>query len=131
VQTFDVAAATTLESTQALAYLWARKRIAELADFGSLRPKDEQVREVTSLGLSYNLLTAYTSFVAVDEVVRNPHGAPMAVRQPLPLPHGVEDSAVGGSGAPVSTTPEPSAILLLLVSMAVLACSRLRRVVCA
>jgi len=48
------------------------------------------------LGLKYNLLTAYTSFVAIDNEVRNKDGKPTTVKQPLPLPQGVSDYAVGG-----------------------------------
>ena len=40
-----------------------------MADYNQLRPDDERTREVVSLGLTYNLLTAYTSFVATDETV--------------------------------------------------------------
>jgi Ca-activated chloride channel family protein len=54
------------------------------------------VKEVTDLGLTYNLLTAYTSFVAIDSEVRNKNGNSTTVNQPLPLPQGVSDYAVGG-----------------------------------
>jgi len=52
---------------------------------------------LTDLGLRYNLLTACTSFVAVDSEARNAGGTPAMVKQPLPLPQGVSDSAVGGA----------------------------------
>src|SRR5205085_12431222 len=55
---------------------------------------DDAVKEITSLGLKYSLLTQYTSFVAVLEKVRNTNGAE-DVQQPLPLPVGVNDLAVG------------------------------------
>jgi Ca-activated chloride channel family protein len=60
---------------------------------------------VTELGLAYNLLTAHTSFVAVDKEVRNNTGRSTMVKQPLPLPQGVSDYAVGGvnlSQGPIS-----------------------------
>jgi Ca-activated chloride channel family protein len=83
----------------ALRYLWARHRIAILSDYNRLRRNDERVGEVTSLGLSYNLLTAYTSFVAIDSKIRIENGQTVTVKQPLPLPRGVSDHAVGkGSG---------------------------------
>jgi len=53
------------------------------------------VKEVTSLGLTYNLLTAYTSFVAIDSQVRLVDGHAVTVKQPLPLPQGVSNYAVG------------------------------------
>src|SRR4029077_8128103 len=83
------------ETNRALRYLWARAKIAELSDFGSTLDSD-QVGQITSLGLTYNLLTQYTSFIAVREVVRNTHGPAQDVKQPLPLPQGVSDLAVGG-----------------------------------
>jgi Ca-activated chloride channel family protein len=78
-------------------YLWARHRITILSDYNKLRNDDKRVKEVTELGLNYNLLTAYTSFVAVDNEVRNLDGKLTTVKQPLPLPEGVSDSAVGGN----------------------------------
>lgn len=82
----------------ALKYLWARERIASLGDFTTLRPGDDRSKDMTSIGLRYNLLTQHTSFVAVDEQVRNPDGELLAVSQPLPLPKGVPSTAVGGGG---------------------------------
>ena len=70
------------------------------------------MKEVTNLGLTYNLLTAYTSFVAVDDMVRNAGGNSQSVKQPLPLPAGVENSAVGTA---IQTTPEPGTWALLTV----------------
>jgi len=87
----------------ALKYLWARHRITLLSDYNKLRNDDKRVKEITELGLNYNLLTAYTSFVAVDNEVRNVNGKWTTVKQPLPLPEGVSDYAVG------SPRPYPAA----------------------
>jgi len=84
------------ESNSALRYLWARHRIKTLSDYNNLRSDNERVKEVTSLGLTYNLLTDYTSFVAIDSLVRNKGGEQTSVVQPLPLPEGVSNLAVGG-----------------------------------
>jgi hypothetical protein len=62
---------TPLKTNRALRYLWARHRITILSDFNQLRSDDRRIREITELGLTYNLLTAYTSFVAVDTEIRN------------------------------------------------------------
>jgi Ca-activated chloride channel family protein len=95
----DVAGVRPSKANSALRYLWARHRIAILSDYNRLSRNDERIREVTSLGLSYNLLTAYTSFVAIDSRVRLKDGRTVTVKQPLPLPQGVSDHAVGkGSG---------------------------------
>ncbi len=85
------------EGNRALRYLWARHRIALLSDYNSLRADDGRIGDVTRLGLEYHLLTAWTSFVAVDTRVRNSDGRPEQVVQPLPLPRGVSDYAIGGS----------------------------------
>jgi Ca-activated chloride channel family protein len=70
-----------------------------LADYNRLNKQDERVKEVTNLGLTYNLLTAYTSFVAVDMQARVQDGQMVTVKQALPLPQGVSDYAVGGNRA--------------------------------
>ena len=80
------------EGNSALQYLWARERIARLDDYGKLG--GDVKGEVTKLGLRYHLMTQYTSFVAVDTVVRDT-GEAVTVKQPLPLPEGVSDLAVG------------------------------------
>lgn len=84
------------DANDALRYLWAREKIARLSDYGKV---GEDVQEaVTSLGLAYNLMTEYTAFVAVDKVIRET-GEVVTVKQPLPLPEGVSDLAVGGYGS--------------------------------
>ena len=109
-QTLDVALVSPLPTNTALRYLWARHRIAMLGDYQTLNPQDELVKQIMTLGLTYNLLTAYTSFVAVDEVVRNVGGQNTSVKQPLPLPQGVSNLAVGGA---VPTVPEPETYALM------------------
>ncbi len=84
-----------MKSNSALQYLWARQRIALLSDYNFLRQDDSRTKEVTQLGLTYNLLTAYTSFVAIDTEARLANGQAVTVKQPLPLPEGVSDYAVG------------------------------------
>ena len=86
-----------LKTNSALRYLWARHRISLLSAYNRLKHQDERIRTVTNLGLSYNLLTAYTSFVAVDTKIRLKDGHAVTIKQPLPLPQGVSDYAVGGN----------------------------------
>jgi hypothetical protein len=81
-----------------LRWLWARKWVETLEDerhMGGGKPVEEAI---TNLGLGYNLLTAFTSFVAVDTAVVNQGGASEAVKQPLPLPEGVSNQAVAEEG---------------------------------
>jgi Ca-activated chloride channel family protein len=95
-KTFDLNGATASSENSALKYLWARNRIMLLDDYGKV-PGDFETtkKEVLNLGLKYNLLTAYTSFIAIDSEVRNNTGENTTVKQPLPLPEGVNNNAVG------------------------------------
>jgi Ca-activated chloride channel family protein len=122
-----VGAAAMDDQHRALSYLWARARLTNLFDFAQGEDKDS-IAEITSIGLSYSLLTPYTSFVAVHEVVRNESGQGESVDQPLPLPLGVSDLAVGGG---VATGAEPElywivAALLLVVAAHTVATRRAR-----
>lgn len=67
----DVAKVKPMKSNSALRYLWARYRISLLSDYNTIKTNDELVNEITKLGLKYNLLTDYTSFVAIDTVIRS------------------------------------------------------------
>ncbi|HKQ92496.1 MAG TPA: VIT domain-containing protein [Blastocatellia bacterium] len=106
----DVAGVQPDEANQALRYLWARSRIAELSDYGFGDPDADRIRDITSLGLKYNLLTQYTSFIAVREMLSNNQGPAQDVEQPLPLPLGVSDLAVGS---------EPEFLWLMAASMVI------------
>jgi Ca-activated chloride channel family protein len=119
----DVERAAVRDDTPALRQLWARGRIAELGDFNRLGRDDQAVREITRLGLMHNLLTDYTSFIAVDHVLRNPGGSATPVDQPLPLPLGVSNLAVGE----VPSTPEPEFALLTALAGGLVWWQRRRR----
>lgn len=98
----------------ALAHLWARKRLASLVDQEALDGDFELSSQILDLGLKYQLLTPYTSFIAVDQAVRNPDPqASQSVDQPLPLPQGVSNSAIGST---VPGTPEPGIWAMLLLA---------------
>lgn len=92
---FDVSKTKPDKKLIALKYLWARERIRLLDDYTNLCHVPEHKEEITNLGLKYNLLTNYTSFVAIDSEVRNEGGEQTTVNQPLPLPEGVSNYATG------------------------------------
>jgi Ca-activated chloride channel family protein len=115
-QVFDVKDSVPRDEHAALPQLWARTRIARLSDFNFQQDDPEAVREITSLGLTYSLLTRYTSFVAVLEQIRNRTGQSRDVNQPLPLPDGVSELAVGD---PYASGAEPD-FWILLAGVAVL-----------
>ena len=117
------------QDTAALRSLWARHRIASLSDQETLEGGDTFKQRITDLGLQYSLLTQYTSFIAVDQVVRNiaPQNS-VGVNQPAPLPKGVSELAVGGAtlGAEVPSTPEPQTLGAIAVVLSMLAMLRRR-----
>jgi len=128
-QSFNVATTTPRNEHRSLRYLWARTRVAELSDYSSNMGNSEVVKEITSLGLTYELLTKYTSFVAVHEEIRNTGNDALDVTQPLSLPKGVSDMAIGAAHpTPYSpnvtlakaskSVPEPE-LLIILAFMAV------------
>ncbi|MDT7831962.1 VIT domain-containing protein [Flavobacteriaceae bacterium S356] len=93
-KSLQVANAKLSKDHEALKYLWARKSIQRLNDYKKNFREDIK-DEVIELGLAYNLATQYTSFVAVDNEVVNKKGKLQKVKQPLPLPAKVNNSAVG------------------------------------
>lgn len=103
------------ENSSALPYLWARKKIQRLSDFGTSADDSEPVREmVTALGLEYSIMTPYTSFIAVTEAVRNPNTPGEDVNQPLAMPLHVSNLAVGN----YTSGSEPGTAAILLAALA-------------
>jgi Ca-activated chloride channel family protein len=126
VTRLDVAGVQPAEANRALRYLWARSRIAELSDYGSSNPAADRIKDITSLGLKYSLLTQYTSFIAVREVVTNTLGPAKDVNQPLPLPLGVSDLAVS-SGTESGSEPELIWLVTASIMIALIMILRGRR----
>jgi len=87
------------EQNSALRYLWARNKIKYYDDYAMYYEAGDYEKQgiITELGLKYNLLTQYTSFVAVDTVVRSMRPN-TTVRQPLPMPKHVSAKALSSAG---------------------------------
>ena len=94
-QRLDIAEHLPSAENSALQSLWARERIRLLDDFAGSATSGILAAEITELGLKYNLLTNYTSFIAIDSQFRNENGQWISVKQPLPLPEGVSNYAIG------------------------------------
>jgi hypothetical protein len=82
-----------------LATLWARTRVDDLMsqDFKGAQQgtmKDEVKQAITQLGLDYRLMTQFTSFVAVEEMVVTDGGQPRRIDVPVEVPEGVNRAAV-------------------------------------
>lgn len=112
------------ENNESLRYLWARNKIKYVSDYASFyeettvygqrhQTTDSQTKLITELGLKYNLLTQFTSFIAIDSLIRN-HGGQEKVKQPLPLPQGVSNSAVSLAG--LSLSPDVQALSEVIVT---------------
>ncbi|MFK7851275.1 MAG: VIT domain-containing protein [Akkermansiaceae bacterium] len=110
-QTFEVSEAAGEMQNPSLPTLWARESVRRLADYAELTGKPEIIEQVTEIGLKYELLTPYTSFVAVDDMPRDTTEKAVPVAQALPLPSGVGNSAVGGS------VPEPNTLVLIALTL--------------
>ena len=85
-----------------LASLWARQRIDDLMgqDYGgvqrsNMRPDLKET--ITQLGLEFRLMTQFTSFVAVEEMVVTDGGQPRRIDVPVEVPEGMErqDATIG------------------------------------
>lgn len=101
-QTFDVSRVKPNPAFSAIRYLWAREKIKLLDyyaannEYGNSTIPNDNIKEITNLGLKYNLMTNYTSFIAIDEqIIADSTGKIVRVKQALPLPEGVSDYAVG------------------------------------
>jgi Ca-activated chloride channel family protein len=99
------------EARGVLGTLWARARIGELE--GHLASgRAEAAREITSLGVSFQLATRFTSFVAVDRSRRAGDGAPPTISVPVDAPEGTffdRDGAEQSRELEKRPAPEPSA----------------------
>jgi Ca-activated chloride channel family protein len=98
----DLPAASS--ANQALAQLWARKKIDDVmaADWNGIQngnPAPAIKDKVTQLGLDYGLMTQYTSFVAVEEQTVVEGGQRRTIQVPVEMPQGVSPEGVFGNDA--------------------------------
>ena len=94
VREIPVAFPETMASHDVLAPLWARARIADLmgqdyagAQHGNM--KSELKDTITQLGIEYRLMTQFTSFVAVEEMIVTDDGQPRRIDVPVEVPAGM------------------------------------------
>jgi Ca-activated chloride channel family protein len=84
-----------------LATLWARTRIDDLmsqdyngAQQGNMKSGLQET--ITQLGLNYRLMTQFTSFVAVEEMIVTDGGTPRRIDVPIEMPEGVSREGIFG-----------------------------------
>jgi len=85
---------------EALGTLWARARIRAFMDRMWRGEQPEIVEQITATALEFRLMSAYTSFVAVEEKVVTEGGETRTVQVPVPMPEGVSYEGVFGEAAP-------------------------------
>ncbi|HEY8747569.1 MAG TPA: VIT domain-containing protein, partial [Tepidisphaeraceae bacterium] len=89
VMNVPVVVSETVVNEKALPAVWARMKIADLADQAGLEGGIDLPGQVRQIAMEYNLMSAYTAFVAVDSMTKTlgDHGVSVAV--PVPVPEGV------------------------------------------
>ena len=87
--------------SRALPAVWARMKIADLADQSTYEGGRELAGEVKQVALEYGLMSSFTSFVAVDSMTRTAGAFGTSVAVPVPVPDGVryETAVQGGTAA--------------------------------
>ncbi|MGR9114644.1 MAG: VIT domain-containing protein [Gammaproteobacteria bacterium] len=108
-----IADANTENKAELLPVLWARYRLMRLSDWAGSAVESKR-DAIVELGLKFSLLTRFTSFVAVDEVIADESGNARNLQQPLPLPQGVTTLALASRPMP---EPEFFWLILMLVSL--------------
>lgn len=97
VREIDVSLPETEAANDSLASLWARQRIDELSsDALNAKAPANIIKQITDLGLEFQLMTQFTSFVAVEEKIVNRNGKPVKVEVPVEAPDGVDMTKAGG-----------------------------------
>ncbi len=100
------------EGNDVIATLWARRKIHDLSrllydPYGYESYNREVVEEITDVALDYQIMSNYTSFVAVSAEVRTVDGRPVTVEVPVNMPQGVSYEGVfgevGGGSYPSGT----------------------------
>lgn len=79
-----------------LAAVWARMKIAELADRSTYEGTNELPQEITQLALAHSLMSSFTAFVAVDSLSQTAGTVGTTVHVQVPVPDGVKyETTVG------------------------------------
>ncbi|MBE0542031.1 MAG: VWA domain-containing protein [Verrucomicrobia bacterium] len=77
------------EANSALPSVWARMKIADLADQSLLKPDAQLPDHIKQVALDYNLMSAYTAFIAVDSTRQTDGSEGVIVPVAVPVPEGV------------------------------------------
>jgi Ca-activated chloride channel homolog len=102
-----------------IARAWARMRIGELLDERRTGRSEDSIRsQVLDLALAYQLVSRYTSLVAISpEVVRPRHASLKTAAVPASRPHGSADGDLVLDGMPQTATFAPLHLLLGVLAL--------------
>jgi Ca-activated chloride channel homolog len=92
VQPIELTFPITLEESagNALPSVWARAKIAELADQATYQASSDLQGEIKQVALDYGLMSAFTAFLAVDSSQRTVGNTGTTVPVAVPVPEGVK-----------------------------------------
>ncbi|MCX6613543.1 MAG: VWA domain-containing protein [Acidobacteria bacterium] len=80
------------KENSAIPAIWARRKIDALA----INEIDNR-EAITQLGLNYGLMTAFTSYYAVEERIVNEGGQSRRIEVPVEMPEGVSHEGIAGA----------------------------------
>jgi Ca-activated chloride channel family protein len=94
--------------------LWARAKVQDLMDRDPMgiqrgNPQQGVKEEIIKVALSHNIMTQFTSLVAVEEATVTVGGKPTKVTVPVEMPEGVSREGVFGTRS-FSTTTRPAGV---------------------
>jgi Ca-activated chloride channel homolog len=81
---------TAPDTHKGLPSVWARMKIADLADQSTYQPDPELPDQIKQVALDYGLMSAFTAFVAVDSTHRTEGSEGTTVPVAVPVPDGVK-----------------------------------------
>jgi Ca-activated chloride channel family protein len=77
-------------STPVLAAIWARSKISELAEHSTYEPAAGWTEQIKQVALDFGLMSAFTSFIAVDASRTTEGSQTTTVPVAVPVPEGVK-----------------------------------------
>ncbi|MCC7499162.1 MAG: VWA domain-containing protein [Bryobacterales bacterium] len=108
------------QANDAITSIWAREKVEYLMakdwtglQRGSMEPATKAM--ITQLGLEYQLMTQFTSFVAVEDRVVTDGGKPAIIQVPVEMPEGVSYEGVFGEAlqrSPMKASGAPRRALI-------------------
>jgi len=101
-------AAPAAAERTALPQVWARTKLAEVADRATWDANSELTQTARQTALDYNLMSPFTAFVAVDSLYKTAGEYGTTVIVPMPVPQGVRyETTVPDAGGAESAAAQP------------------------